>query len=78
MPMKSKAQRGFLHANNPKVASEFEKATPKGKKLPKFVGKMKGKGKAKGKKPKRKFPPFVGKGKPGSKPKGKKPMPGGM
>ncbi len=35
MPMRSKAQRKFLWANNPKVAREFEKKTPKGKKLPK-------------------------------------------
>ena len=34
MPMKSKAQRGFLHANKPDVAAKFEKETPKGKKLP--------------------------------------------
>lgn len=35
MPMKSKAQRAFLHANKPAVAKKFEKKTPKGKKLPK-------------------------------------------
>lgn len=35
MPMKSKAQRAYLHANKPKVAKKFEKETPKGKKLPK-------------------------------------------
>ena len=34
MPMKSKSQRAFLWANNPKVAREFESKTPKGKKLP--------------------------------------------
>lgn len=35
MPMRSQAQRRKLWATNPKVAREFEKATPKGKKLPK-------------------------------------------
>ena len=35
MPMKSKAQRAYLHANKPGVAKEFESKTPKGKKLPK-------------------------------------------
>lgn len=35
MPFKSQAQRKFLYATNPPVAEEFEKATPKGKKLPK-------------------------------------------
>lgn len=39
MPMKSKAQRKFLWANDPKVAQEFENATPKGKKLPNKVKK---------------------------------------
>ena len=42
MPMKSKAQRKYLWANNPKVAREFESATKKGKKLPKKA-KKKGK-----------------------------------
>jgi hypothetical protein len=37
MPFKSKAQRGYLYANNPKVAKEFEKKTPKNKKLPQHV-----------------------------------------
>lgn len=35
MPMKSQAQRKFLHANKPEIAAEFESKTPKGKKLPK-------------------------------------------
>jgi hypothetical protein len=35
MPMKSKAQRAYLHANKPGVAKEFESKTSKGKKLPK-------------------------------------------
>ncbi len=34
MPFKSKAQRAYLYANNPKVAKEFASKTPKGKKLP--------------------------------------------
>jgi len=41
MPMKSKAQRAYLHANNPKLAKEFEKKTKKGAKLPKRVRKGK-------------------------------------
>lgn len=41
MPMKSQAQRAYLHIHNPKVAAEFERATPKGKKLPKHVKKRK-------------------------------------
>jgi hypothetical protein len=39
MPFKSKAQRKYLFANNPKVAQEFADATPKGKKLPEHVKK---------------------------------------
>lgn len=35
MPFKSTAQRAYLFANNPKVAKEFAKHTPKGTKLPK-------------------------------------------
>lgn len=34
MPMKSKAQRKYLWANDPETAEKFEKETPKGKKLP--------------------------------------------
>lgn len=37
MPMKSQEQRRYLHAKHPKIASEFEKKTPKGKTLPKKV-----------------------------------------
>lgn len=37
MPMKSQAQRRFLHAKHPEIAKRFEKETPKGKKLPKKV-----------------------------------------
>lgn len=44
MPFKSQAQRKYLFANNPKVAKEFAKHTPKGAKLPEHV-KSKGKGK---------------------------------
>lgn len=40
MPFKSKAQRAYLFANNPKVAKEFAAKTPKGAKLP---AKVKGK-----------------------------------
>lgn len=39
MPMESQAQRRKLWATNPKVAQEFEDATPKGAKLPERVGK---------------------------------------
>jgi hypothetical protein len=41
MPFKSQAQRAFMYANHPKMAKEFESATPKGKKLPKKVKKKK-------------------------------------
>ena len=34
MPFKSEAQRGFMYTQHPKMAKEFEKHTPKGKKLP--------------------------------------------
>lgn len=34
MPLKSKAQRRYLHATHPELAEEFERATPKGTKLP--------------------------------------------
>lgn len=34
MPFKSQAQRGYLYANDPAVAAEFQAATPKGAKLP--------------------------------------------
>jgi hypothetical protein len=36
-PFKSQAQRRALYAKAPKVAAEFEAATPKGKKLPEKV-----------------------------------------
>lgn len=37
MPFKSQSQRRFLYSQHPKIAKEFEAATPKGKKLPKHV-----------------------------------------
>lgn len=40
-PFKSQAQKGYLYANNPKVAKEFQKETPKGAKLPKKAPKKK-------------------------------------
>jgi len=41
MPIKSESQRKFLWANKPKMAKEWEAHTPKGKKLPKKVKKVK-------------------------------------
>ena len=43
-PFKSKRQRRWMHANDPEMAAEFERATPKGKRLPE---KVKGKRKKK-------------------------------
>lgn len=37
MPFESKAQRGYLWANDPKVAKKFAAMTPKGAKLPEHV-----------------------------------------
>lgn len=39
MPLKSQAQRKWMHANKPGMAAQWEKETPKGKKLPKKVSK---------------------------------------
>jgi hypothetical protein len=39
--MKSRAQRAYLHIHHPKIAAEFERATPKGRKLPKHVKRKK-------------------------------------
>ena len=39
MPFKSQAQRRKLYATAPTVAKEFEKETPKGKKLPEKAAK---------------------------------------
>lgn len=47
MPIKSKAQRRFLHSQKPELAKEFESHTPKGKKLPEKVGKPKSKARGK-------------------------------
>jgi hypothetical protein len=41
MPLASKAQRAYLHANKPALAKEFEAKTPKGKKLPQKKGNKK-------------------------------------
>jgi len=41
VPFKSQAQRGFMYAHHPKLAAEFEQATPKGKSLPQHVKKRK-------------------------------------
>jgi len=35
MPMVSRDQRAWIHANKPEMAKEWEAHTPKGKKLPK-------------------------------------------
>lgn len=37
MPMRSQAQRAFLHINKPDIAKKFEAHTPPGAKLPKRV-----------------------------------------
>lgn len=47
MPMRSKAQRAYLHAKHPDVAAKFEAETPKGTKLPAHVAKPKGRKKKK-------------------------------
>ena len=39
MPFKSEAQRRFLFARKPKIAKEFAKETPKGKKLVERIAK---------------------------------------
>lgn len=41
MPFVSQAQRGYMYSQHPKLAKEFEAATPKGKKLPYHVKKQK-------------------------------------
>ena len=43
MPFKSKQQRKWMHKMHPEMADEWEKETPKGKKLPKRVKRKKGK-----------------------------------
>ena len=42
MPFKSRDQRAWMYANDPKMAKRWEKHTPKGKWLPKKVKKKKG------------------------------------
>jgi len=37
MPLKSKAQRAYLWANDPELAKQFERHTAKGSKLPQRV-----------------------------------------
>ena len=46
--MKSQAQRAYMHARHPELAEEFERKTPKGKKLPKKVKRKKAKRKKRG------------------------------
>ena len=43
MPLKSKAQRRWMHATHPEMAKRWEAETPKGKPLPKKAKKAKGK-----------------------------------
>jgi hypothetical protein len=43
LPIKSESQRKFLHATKPEMAKEWEKVTPKGKKLPHKVKKKRAK-----------------------------------
>jgi hypothetical protein len=48
MPFKSQAQRGYMYSQHPKLAKEFEAATPKGKKLPYHIASSRAKGISKG------------------------------
>jgi len=41
MPFKSQKQKAYLYAKKPKIAREFAKKTPKGKKLPVRIKKKK-------------------------------------
>lgn len=45
MPFKSQAQKGWMYATHPEMAKQWQEETPKGKKLPKKVGKKNGKSK---------------------------------
>ncbi len=45
MPFKSNAQRKWMYANKPGMAKQWEKKTPKGKKLPKKAKRGGGSGK---------------------------------
>jgi hypothetical protein len=42
MPFVSEAQRAYMYKFLPRLAQEFERHTPKGKKLPRHVGKLQG------------------------------------
>ena len=44
MPFKSRKQRAYLYANEPAVAREFQKKTPKGARLPVKVSSKPAKG----------------------------------
>lgn len=46
MPLKSQAQRRWMHATHPEMAKRWEKETPK-KKLPEKAGKGKPRGRSK-------------------------------
>lgn len=46
MPFKSEQQRKFMYSQKPEMAKEWEKETPKGKKLPKYAPKKKKKKKS--------------------------------
>jgi len=46
VPFKSQQQRKWMYANDPEMAKEWEKETPKGKKLPKYAPKKKKKKKS--------------------------------
>lgn len=39
MPLKSQAQRRYMHAKHPKMAEQWEAETPTGKRLPRKLGK---------------------------------------
>lgn len=41
MPYKSERQRRFMHAKLPKLAAEWDRETPKGKRLPRKVKQVK-------------------------------------
>ena len=45
MPFKSEAQKGWMYANKPKMAKEWQEHTPKGKKLPAKIKNTSKKGK---------------------------------
>lgn len=45
MPFKSQKQRAYMYSQKPEMAKEFEKHTPKGKKLPKKIKKRSRRGK---------------------------------